>query len=145
MLARASKIVRYNPLVYAFGEKLIRAPMIERLSRIASHLHGFRLLLLLVALCALGVLLWRAPQVDVIEQDGTAIASLLVFCWSLLLYAVAALFRHSPNKAALADGLLSWLGSRVQRGLYWLLGVALCVLGLAVALLSYQLVRLMTL
>ena len=119
--------------------------MIERLSRIASHLHGFRLLLLLVALCALGALLWRAPQVDVIEQDGTAIASLLVFCWSLLLYAVAALFRHIPHKTALTDGLLSWLGSRVQRGLFWLLGVALCVLGLAVALLSYQLLRVMTL
>ena len=119
--------------------------MIERLSRIASHLHGFRLPLLLVALCALGVLLWRTPQVDVIEQDETAIASLLVFCWSLLLYAGAALFRDIPNKAALADGLLSWLGSRVQRGVYWLLGVALCVLGLAVALLSYQLVRVMIL
>ena len=119
--------------------------MIERLSRIASHLHGFRPLLLLVALCALGVLLWRAPQVDVIEQDGPAIASLLVFCWSLLLYAVAALFRNIPNKVTLADGLLSWLGSRVQRGVFWLLGVALCVLGFAVALLSYQLLRVMTL
>ena len=145
MLARASKIVSYNPLVYAFDEKLIRAPMIERLSRIASHLHGFRLLLLLVALCALGVLLWRAPQVDVIEQDGTVIASLLVFCWSLLLYTVAALFRNIPNKATLADGLLSWLSSRVQRGVFWLLGVTFCVLGLAVAVLSYQLVRVMTL
>ena len=145
MLARACEIVSHNRLVYAFDEELIRAPMIERLSRIASHLHGFRLLLLLVALCALGVLLWRAPQVDVIEQDGTAIASLLVFCWSLLLYAVAALFRHIPHKTALTDGLLSWLGSRVQRGVFWLLGVTLCVLGLAVAVLSYQLLRVMTL
>ena len=119
--------------------------MIERLSRIASHLHGFRVPLLLAALCALGVLLWRAPQVDVLEQDGTAIASLLVFCWSLLLYAAAALFRQLPNKTALADGLLSWLGSRFKRGVFWLLGVALCVLGLAVTLLSYQLLRVMTL
>ena len=145
MLARACEIVSHNRLVYAFDEKLIRAPMIERLSRIASHLHGFRVPLLLAALCALGVLLWRAPQVDVLEQDGTAIASLLVFCWSLLLYAAAALFRQLPNKTALADGLLSWLGSRVKRGVFWLLGVALCVLGLAVALLSYQLLRVMTL
>ena len=145
MLARACEIVSHNRLVYAFDEELILAPMIERLSRIASHLHGFRLLLLLVALCALGVLLWRATQVDVIEQDGTAIASLLVFCWSLLLYAVAAIFRHIPHKTALTDGLLSWLGSRVQRGVFWLLGVALCVLGFAVALLSYQLLRVMTL
>ena len=145
MLARACEIVSHNRLVYAFDEELIRAPMIERLSRMASHLHGFRLLLLLLALCALGVLLWRAPQVDVIEQDGTAIASLLVFCWSLLLYAVAALFRHIPHETALTDRLLSWLGSRVQRGVFWLLGVALCVLGFAVALLSYQLLRVMTL
>ena len=145
MLARACEIVSHNRLVYAFDEELIRAPMIERLSRIASHLHGFRVPLLLAALCALGVLLWRAPQVDVLEQDGTAIASLLVFCWSLLLYAAAALFRQLPNKTALADGLLSWLGSRVKRGVFWLLGVALCVLGLAVALLSYQLLRVMTL
>ena len=119
--------------------------MIERLSRIASHLRGFRPLLLFAALCGIGVLLWRAQQVDVIEQDGTAIASLMVFCWTLLLYAIAQLFQHIPNKTTLADGLLSWLGSRIRRGVFWLLGVALFALALALALLSYQLVRVMTL
>jgi hypothetical protein len=119
--------------------------MIERLSRIASHLHRYRLLLLLASLCALAVLGWRIPQVGSLERDGPAIAGLLVFFWALLLYAVTALFRSVPEKTGLGDGLISWLGSRLRRGLFWLLGLALCILVFAVVLLSYQLGRVMML
>jgi len=102
-------------------------------------------LLLLAALCALAVLGWRIPQVRSLERDGPAIAGLLVFFWALLLYAVTALFRSVPEKTGLGDGLISWLGSRLRRGLFWLLGMALCTLVFAVVLLSYQLGRVMML
>ena len=88
---------------------------------------------------------YRAVQVGSLERDGPAIAGLLIFFWALLFYAVAALFRSVPEKTGLDDGLFSWLGSRLRRGLFWLLGLALCLLVFAVVLLSYQLGRVMTL
>ena len=117
--------------------------MIERLARIASHLRGFQSWLFLLALAALASFLWRLPELDAIETDAAAMGSLLGFVWSLLLYALIALFAQVPRPSTPDDGWLLRLRLAIQRGGYRVLGAVLLALGAAVLVLSYQLLRVM--
>jgi hypothetical protein len=114
--------------------------MIERLARIASHLHRFRRLLWLFAVAALAVFGTRLVGAQALEGDASAMASLLAFLWALLFLSVGGLFHAVPASAPDAAWTIRvsiWL----RRLGYRLLGV--CVIGLAVCVvvLSYQLLR----
>ncbi len=118
--------------------------MIERLERIASHLSRFRPVLLQIAALGLGFFAWRMLQGQSFESDIQALFALLSFFWALLLIMIAGLFAQIPAEipnAAWWTRLSVW----VRRLGFKILGYSCKLLVILILLLSYQLLRVMSL
>jgi hypothetical protein len=114
--------------------------MIERLQLIASFLarHQGLILLLLVAFAALftySLFQFRG------DGDSLMMPALAGICWALTLLAYARLFAQIPEKPDKQHGFLRRQSLRLRRAAMHVLALMLILVGLAVLVLSYQLLR----
>lgn len=94
-------------------------------------LAGFSLLVL-----ALSVL-----DNPLLDNDTLLMPAILGFCWALMLYSTGELFQVIPDKAGREMALRRRLAVRVRRGMLWILGILTIASGLALLILTYQLMR----
>lgn len=114
--------------------------MIERLQLIASFLG--RLIPLIVVLAVCCAVLFAYSLFQFRGQNNTfMLPALAGFCWLLLLYSYARLFARIPEKPGPGQGFFRRLSLRFRRALMTVLALLMLLLGLAVLVLSYQLVR----
>ncbi|MCI5106211.1 MAG: hypothetical protein MRY76_05845 [Pseudomonadales bacterium] len=114
--------------------------MIERLQLIASFLarHQGVILFLVLAFAALFAYSLFQFQGD---GDSLMMPALAGFCWALTLLAYARLFAEIPEKPGKHHGFLQRQSLRLRRAAMQLLALLLILVGLAVLVLSYQLLR----
>ena len=112
--------------------------MIERLQLIASFLarHQGLILLLLVAFAAL-----FTYSLFQFRGDGDSLMMPALACWALTLLAYARLFAQIPEKPDKQHGFLRRQSLRLRRAAMHVLALMLILVGLAVLVLSYQLLR----
>lgn len=115
--------------------------MIERLQRIATFLHRFRLFIVALGVTSLGIFSVSLFQNSWLDGDVWLIPGLLSLCWSLTLYSVIALFQHIPEKVDKSESWRNRTSNSIRRGALWLTGVSLLLLSGALVILSYQLLR----
>lgn len=115
--------------------------MIERLQVIATHLLPFRLLMGLVALLAFAVLLLSLVENPWIADDGLLIPAILCFTWSVTLLSLSALFIHIPDKPGAGSSSRARLSYRLRTGALWLLALMTVGLCAAMAILTFELLR----
>ena len=118
-----------------------RALMIERLQRIATFLNRLMPLIYIGGVFSLGVLLLSVLDASWPGHDEYMIPSLLGFWWALSLFSLGSLFKHVPALAESGAGLQDRLAITLRRGLLWVFGLLIVALGLALLVLSYQLLR----
>lgn len=115
--------------------------MIERLQRIATLLTRIRLPIFVLAGFSLLVLVLSVLDNPLLHNDTLLMPAIIGFCWALMLYSTAELFRHVPDSAAADEPLRTRMAVRARRGLLWILGVLTIASSLALLFLSYQLMR----
>jgi hypothetical protein len=115
--------------------------MIERLQLIATFLGRIQPLIIVLGLVCLLLFLLGLFQAGGVTDDELMLPALAGFCWAVLLFSCARLFRHVPAVPAPGAGIRTRLSIRLRRGLLWLLAIALLVVGLAVLVLTWQLLR----
>lgn len=115
--------------------------MIERLQRIATFLHRFRLFFAALGAVSLGVFSLSLFQNPWLEGDIWMIPGLIAFCWALALYSLLAMFQHIPAKVDKSEGWRKRMSVSIRRGALWLAGVSIILLSGALLILSYQLLR----
>jgi len=119
----------------------LRNVMIERLQRIATILHRFRVLITFLGITSFGVFsisMFNNPWID---GNVWLIPSLLLLCWSLALFSLLGLFQRIPDKVDEASPWRKRLSNSFRRGAYWLAGAAFVALSSALLILTYQLLR----
>ncbi len=115
--------------------------MIERLQRIATFLHQFRLGIFVLGIVSLGVFSISLFETPWVNGDIWLIPGLLALCWSLALYSVIALFQHIPVKVDKSESWRIRTSNLIRRGTLWLAGFFLLLLSGALLIFSYQLLR----
>lgn len=115
--------------------------MIERLQRIAGVIQQLRWILVLLA--AASAVLASASVIDNpwLADDRWLMPGVVALCWALVLLSFGRLFESVPPEPTREMPWLRRLARKMQRGLLWLLGVAMIALTGAVLLLSWQLLR----
>ncbi len=115
--------------------------MIERLQGIARTIQKLRWILGLLALAAVAAVFASLVANPWLADDRWLMPGVVALCWSLALLSFGRMFESVPP-AATRD--MPWhrrLARKMQRGLLWLLGLAMIGLSVAVLLLSWQLLR----
>lgn len=115
--------------------------MIERLQRIATFLHRFQSLLLLLAIAGFIVLVTSFFDNPWIDPDQWLIPSLAFTLWALVLFSLSSLFHAVPAPADASMGWRERLSRRLRRGGLWILGLMFVLLSLSLLMLTYQLLR----
>lgn len=115
--------------------------MIERLQRIATHLHRFRLLFGGVALFALAVLMLSVVDNPWMAGDEMLIPAILGLIWAVTLIGFAQLFVQIPQPPTAGAGWRARLSYRLRRGGRWVLALITLLVCLMVLVLTYQLLR----
>lgn len=115
--------------------------MIERLQLIASFLARVRWLILVLGLGLAILFVLSLFQPESVGGDQLMLPAVAGFCWMVLLYSFSRLFITVPEKPGPEHGWIRRLGLKFRRGLMWLMGLAMIALGVAVLVLSYQLLR----
>lgn len=115
--------------------------MIERLQRIARIIQKLRWILFLLA--AASAVLAFASVIDNpwLADDRWLMPGIVALCWALVLLSFGRLFESVPPEATRKMPWHRRLVRKMQRGLLWLLGLAMIGLTGAVLLLSWQLLR----
>jgi hypothetical protein len=115
--------------------------MIERLQRIATLLHPFRGLMLLLAglACVLaGISLLRTGWT---QADVVTIPALLLFSWSLTAFSLAGLFSAPVKHPGPGSSWHKRCLFKLHRAALWCLGLVMLGVGLTLLLLTWQLLR----
>ncbi|NKB34645.1 MAG: hypothetical protein GKR91_16250 [Pseudomonadales bacterium] len=115
--------------------------MIERLQRIATFLHRFRLFIIALGVASFGIFAISLFQNPWIDGEVWLIPSLLSLSWSLALYTAIALFQHIPERVDKSEGWRKRTSIAIRRGALWLAGASFLLLSGALIVLSYQLLR----
>lgn len=110
--------------------------MLEKIHRAASRAA---LLLPFAILVAIGALFALAASLQAGTMGQGFIPSLLVFCWSLLLYSVISVFRHPPADPEPGARFLVRLASRLRRAARWAATLLFLTLTIALVVISYKL------
>jgi len=115
--------------------------MIERLQRIATFLHRFRLLLVALGVVGFGVFALSLFENPWLDGEIWMTPGLIAFSWALALYSLLALFQQIPAKVDKSEGWRKRLSVSIRRGALWLIGLALIVLSGSLFYFSYLLIR----
>lgn len=115
--------------------------MIDRLQRIASTLDTMKWLLLVLALVFASVFVWALLEPMGSEGESPMLPAIAGFCWMVLLYSFAALFARIPEPPQRSHGWRRRMSLKLRRGLMTVMAVLMLALGLAVLVLSWQLMR----
>ena len=119
----------------------LRNVMIERLQRIATILHRFRVLITFLGITSFGVFVISLFHNPWIDGNVWLIPSLLLLGWSLALFSLLSLFQRIPDKVDKTSPWRKRLSNSFRRGAYWLAGAAFVALSSALLMLTYQLLR----
>ena len=115
--------------------------MIERLQRIARIVQKLRWMLFLLVPASAALVLASVIVNPWLADDRWLMPGIVALCWSLTLLSFGRMFESVPPEATREMPWHRRLVRKMQRGLLWLLGLAMIGLTGAVLLLSWQLLR----
>lgn len=115
--------------------------MIDRLGRIAATVQRGRWLWLLLVAASLVIVAASAVSNPWLADDRWLMPGVVALCWALVLLSFGRLFESVPPEPTRKMPWHRRLVRKMQRGLLWLLGLAMIGLTGAVLLLSWQLLR----
>ena len=110
--------------------------MIERFHTIATSLHRFRPLLVVLGALSLLLVALNLFENRWLQGDELLIPAIIGFCWLLTLYSIASVFAVVPQRADADAGILRRLGA-----LMWILAVVMLGLTLTLLLFTYQMLQ----
>ncbi len=115
--------------------------MIERLQKLAAALRHVRALLLLLAALSFAIVTLSLVDNPWIAEDIWLMPAVAALLWCLNLYSLSFLFLSVP---AATDEGLNWrqrLSRKIRRSAAWVAALLFLILTGALALLTYQLLR----
>ena len=115
--------------------------MIERLHSIARIIQRLRWIWFLLVLASAAAAVASVVDNPWLADDRWLMPGVVVLCWSLTLLSFGGLFESVPPEAARESPWHRRFARKLQRGLLWLLGLAMIGLTGALLLLSWQLLR----
>jgi fatty acid desaturase len=115
--------------------------MLDRLHTFASRLRWLRPLSVLLGLISFFAAIFLLVQPDEMTTEAWFIPSLLVFCWTVLLYSFLSLFQVIPKRAGRDRPWRKRFMTGMVRAILYGLGLALLGLSIALVLMSYRLVN----
>ena len=99
------------------------------------------MLIFVLAGLSLTVLVLSVLDNPLLDSDALLMPAILGFCWALMLYSTGELFQSIPDKAGREATFRRRIAVRLRRGLLWVLGILTIASGVALLILSYQLMR----
>lgn len=115
--------------------------MIERLQRIARIVQKLRWILPPLAAASAVLAFASVIENPWLADDRWLMPGVVALCWALVLLSFGGLFESVPPEPTREMPWHRRLARKMQRGLLWLLGLAMIGLTGAVLLLSWQLLR----
>lgn len=115
--------------------------MLEKLAALSRKLRWARPVTVIAGLVCCALFIASIFGWANLQTDSYLIPSLLGMAWSALCFAMITLFPHVPAAPANNTAFFSKAKVRLQRGLFYLLGLLFLLLSAAMLALSYQLIR----
>ena len=112
--------------------------MIEVLQSLAKKIRWAKPFILIIGLVFFGLFLTTVLGVEGMSDDVYLIPGVLGVIWAALFFTLISIFPYVPARPARDTALLAKLKIRIKRGLYYILGVLLIVLTMAVIFISFR-------
>jgi hypothetical protein len=117
-----------------------REPVVlETLSAISTRLHWSKPIAMLLGFVFVSLFVLSILNVRGFDSAALLIPSLLGALWSAIYFILLTIFPSVPSSPGKEVNLFTRIKIRLQRGMYYLLGITLVVLTIAIFFLSFKL------